>query len=140
MRTLERKFSLAVVECLDLAPLGFTVAIVAFLAEAPFVRIVRLMTVQAASGRLAEFYLWRVTAGARHRLVCVPEPEIRERMIEGLAVELDDVGISSPVVGMAMVAFLFCGIRLAPVKSLTRRTIRGNFLMAVEAEPRLGSS
>ena len=140
MCTLERKSGLVVVERLGLAPLGFTMTIVAFLAKVPLMRIVRLMTVGATSRRLAEFYRWYVTAGARHCLVRVPEFEIREGVIERLAVELDDVGISSLMVGMAMVAFLFCGIRSAPMKSLARRTIRGNVLMAVEAEPRLGSS
>jgi hypothetical protein len=137
---LERKLSLAVIERLDLTPYGFPVAIVAFLTKAPFVRILLLVTVEAAPGRLAELFRWGVTAGARHCLVRVPEFEIREGVIERLAVELDDVGISSLVIGMTVVAFLFCGIRLAPVKPLARRAIGSNVLVAIDAAPRLGSS
>jgi hypothetical protein len=44
------------------------------------------------------------------------------------------------VIGMTMVAFIFCGIRLASMKSLGGRTIRRNFLMARKAEPHLGFS
>ena len=137
---LERKFRRAVVERLDHAPFGLTVAIVAFLAKAPLMRVVGLVTVEATPGRLAEFHRWGVTAGAWQRLVRVPQFEIREGVIERLAIEQDDVGISSLVIGMTMVAFLLCGIRLATVKSPARRTIRGNVFVAIEAEPRLGSS
>jgi len=138
--TLERKLGGVVVERLDLAPFGFAVAIVAFFAKAPLMRIFRFMTVEAASGRLAKFHRWQVAPCARHRLVRVAELEIRECMIERLAVQLHDVGIASLVIGMAMVAFLLCRIWLAPMESLARRAIRGSVLVAVEAEPRLGFS
>lgn len=128
------------VERLDLAPFGFVVAIVAFFAKAPLMRIFRLVTIEAASWRLAKYHLWQVASGARHRLVRLAQLEIREGMIERLAVQLHDVGIPSLVIGMAMVAFLLCRIRLAPMESLARRTIRGSVLVAVEAEPRLGFS
>src|SRR5664279_1648821 len=138
VRPLQRKFGLAVIERLDLSPLGFAVAIVAFFAKASFMRVVRLMTVEAAPGCLAEFYRWRVTAGARHGLVCIPELEIRGGVIERLPVEQDDVGVSALVIGVTVVAFLLCGIRLAPVKSLACGAIGSNLLVAVETEPRLG--
>jgi hypothetical protein len=137
---LERKLGLAVVERLDLAPRGFTVAIVAFFTKAPLVRILLLVTIEAASRRLAELDRWRVTAGARHGLVRVPEFEIREGMIERLAIKLDDVGITSLVIGVTVVAFLFGGIRLTTVKPLARRAIRGNVLVAIKTTPRLGFS
>jgi hypothetical protein len=86
VRAQERKLGCVVIERLDLAPRSFAVAIVAFLAKAPLVRIIRLMTVETASGRVTEFYCWCVAAGARHRLVCVPELKIGEEMIERLAV------------------------------------------------------
>lgn len=86
MRAQERKLGRVVIERLDLAPCDFAVAIVTFLAKAPLVWIFRLMTVEAASGRVTEFYCWCVAAGARHRLVCVSELKIREEMIERLAV------------------------------------------------------
>ena len=86
VRAQERKLGRVVIERLDLAPCGFAVAIVAFLAKAPLVWVFCLMTVETASGRVTEFYCWCVAAGARHRLVCVPELKIREEMIERLAV------------------------------------------------------
>jgi hypothetical protein len=137
---LEWKPGRAVVEWLDLAPSRFAMATVAFFAKAPLVRIVRLMTVEAASGRLAEFCRRRVTAAARNRLVRVSELEIRRCMIECLAVQLDDVGASSLVIGMTMVAILLCGVRLTPMKTRARRTIGSDFLVTPKAEPRLGLS
>jgi hypothetical protein len=137
---LERKPGRVVIERLDLTPCDFAVAIVAFVAKAPLVGIFRLVTVKAASGRVTEFYCWCVAPGARHRLVGIPELKIREEMIEGLAVQLDNVGVASLVIGMTMGAFGFCCIRLTSVKPLAGRTIRRNFLMAGKAEPHLGFS
>jgi len=140
VRALERKFRRAVVERLDQAPFRFTVATIACLAKPPLVRVVGLVTVEASPGRLAEFHRRGVTSGAWQRLVRVPYFKIREGVIERLAIEQHYVGISPLVIGMTMVAFLLCGIPLATVKSSARRTIRGNVLVAIEAEARLGSS
>jgi hypothetical protein len=140
MSALERKPGRVVVERLDPAPRGFAVANIAFFTKAPFMRINHLVTVEALSGCLAEFDRGCVTAGARYCFVGIPEREIRESMIERLAVQLDDVSVPSLVVGMTMVAFIFCGIRLAPVKSLAGRTIGGNVLVTCKAEPHLGFS
>jgi hypothetical protein len=65
--------------------------------------------------------------------VRVPQREIGESVIECLAIELDDVGIPTLVIGVTMVAVLFHGIRLTPVKSLIHRPIRRNFLVARKA-------
>jgi hypothetical protein len=137
---LERKPRRAVVERLDPAPCGFAVASIAFFTKPPFMGIDRLVTVEALSGCLAEFYRCCVTAGARHCSVGIPKREIRKGMIERLAVELDDVRFPSLVVGMTMVALIFCGIRLPPMKSLAGRTIGGNVLVTCKAKTRLGSS
>jgi hypothetical protein len=58
-------------------------------------------------------------------------------VIEGLAVQLDDVGISPLVIRMTMAAFLFRCLRIAPMKPRTGLAICGNFLVAGHAEPRL---
>ena len=58
-------------------------------------------------------------------------------MIEGLAVELDDVDISPLVIRMTMVAFLLRCLRIAPMKRPTGLAIGGNVLVAGHAEPRL---
>ena len=70
----------------------------------------------------------------------IPKLEIRERVIESLAVELDDVGISSLVISVAVVAILLCSIRPAAVEALACRAISRDFLVAVDAKPGLRSS
>jgi len=105
--------------------------------EAAPVRIIRLVTVEAASGRVAELHRLGVTAAARHGLVCVPEREIRKFVIERLAVELDDVGTSPLVIRMTVAAFRFYCVRFTPVKSPACLTVCGYFLVARKAEPRL---
>jgi hypothetical protein len=86
MCSLEREFRAAVVERLDVMPCRLAMTIVAGVPKTPLMRIVRLVTVEAASGRVAELYCLRVTVDAPHCLVCVPELEIRKRVIEGLPV------------------------------------------------------
>jgi hypothetical protein len=140
MCALERELGLVMIERFDTLPCRLDVAIVTCLSKAPFVRIARLVTIEAASGRAAEFYCLRVTADAQHGFVRVAKLEIRKCVIECFAVQLDDVGISPFVIGMTMVAFLFRGVRLTPVKSLTRRTVRSNFFVARQAESSLRPS
>jgi hypothetical protein len=137
---LKRKPRRVVVERLDPAPRGFAVASIAFFTKAPFVRINHLVAIEALSGCLAEFDRWGVTANARHSSVGIPEREIRKGVIECLAVQLDDIRFPSLVVGMTMVAFVLCGIRLAPMKSLAERAVRHNVFVTCKAKPRLGLS
>jgi hypothetical protein len=137
MCTLEPEFRTIVVERFDAMPCHLAMAFVARLPKTPLMRIVRLVTVEAASGRIAEPYRWRVTADALHCLVCVPELEVCKRMIEGLAVKPDDVGISPLMIRMTMGAFLFRCIWLTPVKSLVHTTVCDNLFVARKAEPSL---
>ena len=95
------------------------------------------MTIEAASGRVAEFYCLRVAAATLHDFVSVAQLEIRKSVIEGFAIELDDIGVSPLVIGVAMGAVLLCCIRLSPVESLTCQPISGGFFMACQAESRL---
>lgn len=132
--TLKRKLGLIVIEHLHAMPRRFAVTVVARLSETPFMRIVRLVTIEAASGRVSKLYRWCVTAGALHGLVCVPELKIRKRVVERLAVELDDIGISPLMISVAMGAFLLRGIQLTPVKSSTLLAIRGGFFVACQTE------
>jgi hypothetical protein len=134
---LERESGPVVVERFYATPCRLSVTIVAPFAKTALVRIVRLVTLEAASGCLAELCRLRVTADALHGLVSSSELETRKSVIECLAVELDDVGISPLVIGVTMGAFLFCCIRLTPMKSLDQLTIGGNFFVARQAEPRL---
>jgi hypothetical protein len=86
MGTLKRELRPVVVERFDQMPCRLAMTIVAGFAKTALMRIVRLVTIEAASGRVAELYRLRVTADAPHCLVCVPEPEIRKFVIESLAV------------------------------------------------------
>ena len=74
-----------------------------------------------------------MTAGARHRSVRVPKHEIRQIMIECLAIELDDVGVSSLVIAVTMVALSFCGVGLVSMKSLSGHPVRCNLLVTRKA-------
>ena len=67
----------------------------------------------------------------------VPQREIGKGVIKRFAIELDDVGISSLVIGVTMVAVLLRSIRLTPMKSLTRQPVRRNFLVTCKASSRL---
>jgi len=140
MGALKRKPGLVVVERLDASPHRLRMTAFAFIAEASFVGIVRLMAIVAAPGRVAKLHSLRVAAAALHRFVGVAELEIRESVIECFAVEQDDVGFPALMIGVAVGAVPLCGIRLPSVKSPTRQPIRGRFLVACEAQPRLGFS
>jgi hypothetical protein len=135
MCTLESELRPVVVERFDAKPCRLAMTIAAGFPKLPLMRIVRLVTVEAASGRVAELYRLGVTADALHCLVCVPELEIRKRMIERLAVQLDNVGISPLMICMTMGAFLFCCIRLTAVKSASHLTVCENVFVARKAEP-----
>ena len=117
MCALEREFGLVMIERLDTTPRRLGMTIVTCLSKASLVRIVRLVTVEAASGRVAELYILQMTAAARHGFVGIAQLEIRKGVVEGFAIELDDVGVSSLVIGMAVGAVLFCGILLSRMKS-----------------------
>jgi len=117
MCALEREFGLVMIERLDTTPRRLGMTIVTCLSKVALVRIVRLVTVEAASGRVAELYILQMTAAARHGFVGIAQLEIRKGVVEGFAIELDDVGVSSLVIGMAVGAVLFCGILLSRMKS-----------------------
>jgi hypothetical protein len=137
MGVLQRELRFVVVERLDTTPPCFAVTTVAHLAETSLVGIVRLVAVEAASRSVAELYVLRVTTDARHGFMCIPKFEIRERVIERLPVQLDDIGLAPLVIGMAMVAVLVYCLGLTPVKSFARPAVVGRFLVASEAEPTL---
>jgi hypothetical protein len=130
MCTLEGELGLVMIERFDTLPCRLDMAIVTCLSKAPFVWIARLMTIEAASGRVAELDRLRMTAAALHGFVSIAQLEIRKCVIECLTIELNDVGISPLMIGVTTGAFLLRCLRLTPMKSLTRLTIRGNFFVA----------
>lgn len=54
-------------------------------------------------------------------------------VVEGLAIELIDVGVASFVIGVALFALKRCRAALAAMKSPTRRPIGRYLLMAIKA-------
>jgi hypothetical protein len=133
----ERELGLVMIERLDASPCRFGMASFAFLAQAPLVRIDCLMTVEAASGRLAELCRLDVAPVALRGSVRIAQLKIRKGVIESLAIELNDVGLSPLVIGMAVGALLLDRIRLPSMKSLMSEPIRSDFLMACQAEAHL---
>jgi hypothetical protein len=96
-------------------------------------RIICLVTIEAAPGGVAKLDILCVTAVALRSLVGVPKLEIRRRVIKCLSVKQDDVSISALVIGVTMGAFLFRRIGLTPVKSLGGLAIGSDFLVACQA-------
>jgi hypothetical protein len=86
MCALKRELGLVVVEWFDARPGCLGMTVVARFPKATLVRIDRLVTVEAASGRVAEFYRLGMTTGTLHGFVSVMQLEIRKRVIECFAV------------------------------------------------------
>lgn len=63
--------------------------------------------------------------------------EIGQCVIEGLRIELDDIGFSAIVVGMTVLAFGKSHIRPLAVETGLVRQIFRDVLMAIETEPSL---
>jgi hypothetical protein len=133
----EREFGCTVVEGLGVVPFGFTMTFVARLPQAPLMRIGSLVAIDAASRRTAELCGRQVAATARHRFVRALQGKIRERVVEGFPIELNDIAVTPDMIAMAMAAVLLCRVQPTPVEPLTSRTVRGNFLVTGEAQVRL---
>lgn len=133
----EREFGCTVVEGLGVVPFSFTMTFVTRFAQAPLMRIGRLVTINATPRRTTEFCGRGVAAPARHRFVRALQDKIRERMIEGFPVELNDIAITPDMVDMAMAAVLLHRIEPPSMQSLSRRAIRGDVLVTGKAQVRL---
>jgi len=129
MRALQRKLGGVVIERLHVQPSVITMALVAFLSKLALVRIDRLVAIDTKSGRVAKLDGLGMTIAAGGRLVGTIKTEIRGRVVEGLAIELHDIGVSAFVVGVAHPAFLVRRIELTPVKFSARQAVRGDLLV-----------
>lgn len=137
MRALKRKLGPVVVERFDAVPRCFDVTIVADFPKTAFVRIFRLMTIETASWRVAKLCRFGMARTALNGLMCISQLEVRKRMIECFAVELNNVGGPPFVIGMTMRAFLLDCVRLPSVKALAGRPVRGSFFVTCEAQSSL---
>lgn len=87
------------------------------------------MTVEAAARRATESDRGLMAAVALRSLVAALELEVRKRVIECLAVELDDVGSAPFVVGVAIPALLAEGVGLAAVEAFSLLAIGAHVLV-----------
>jgi hypothetical protein len=133
MRAPERKLGLVVVVWFDATPRRLTVAILALFPKATLMRVDRLMAVEAAPRGIAKLHRLQMTAATRCGLVRLAQLEIRKGVIECLAIELHDVGISPLVIGVAMRALLLCRIWLSSVQPPVCKPISRDFFMACQA-------
>jgi hypothetical protein len=122
------------IERLDALPCRLDMAILARLSKVPLVPIAGLMTLETAAGCLAELGCLLMTGVAFHGFMPITQLKIRKGVIESLAIELDDVGVSPLVIGVTMGALVLRRVRLPPVKPLMRKPIRTDFFVACHAE------
>lgn len=95
------------------------------------------MTINAATRSLPEGNRGLVAVLAPRRLMGALEFEIRMRVIERLPIQLDNVGVSPLVVGVAVPAVLAQGLGMATMKAFPLLTIRGDILVARGTKPGL---
>ncbi len=137
MRAFQRKFRLAVIEWLRVAPFCRRMAGLAFFAESAFVAVVFLVAVKADRGRLMKRLFSRMARLAGDRLMGIDELKIRQIVIETIAVELHDVGRAALMIGVTMPTLEFERIRLAPMIACMRFTIACDVLVACNTQARL---
>jgi hypothetical protein len=133
MRSSQREFGGVMIECLNVQPAIVAVALLTLLAELTFVRVKRPVTIKAKTWGVPKLDGLEMTIAAGHRLVRALQAEVRQRVVERLAIKLNNIGASALVVGMAEAAFLLCGIELSAVKSSACLSVRSDLLVAVEA-------
>ena len=65
----------------------------------------------------------------------VDQFEVCEIVVEGFAIELTDVGVATLVIGVALVAWQRCCAALSAMKSMLSRSIGGDLLVTIQAQP-----
>ncbi len=108
-------------------------ALVAFFTKTLFVRIIFVMAVIACRRRVTMFAVFFMASGASQPLVRAFQGEIGLLMIEGIRIEMDDVGIAAYMFGVANLASQLLDVFDAAVESPFVIDIRLDLLMAVEA-------
>ena len=94
-----------------------------------------LVAIKTKAWRLAERNFRKVAALTWDVFMGAIEPKIRKGMVEGLPIELNDVGATSFVIGMAALAVRLHGIGVQPVESFVKPAIGRRLLMAIETKP-----
>ncbi len=125
------------IERLNGPPGLLAVAGIAFFTELSFMRLIRLMAVDAERRRFPigdRGLMATITARGSMRPF---QDEIRKAVIEGLAVERHDISIASFMFGMAVLALRFDSVRPASVKTSLLLSVGRNVLVTVHAKLRL---
>ena len=121
------------VERLRWPPGLVAVTILAIFAEATFMRLDRAVAADARARGLAKFFLRSMTTLATHEGMSTCQLEVGACMIEGLSIQLDYVGLSAFVVGVAVLAIAAHRVAIAAVKATALRTIGCYVLMTSQA-------
>lgn len=137
---LQRELRLAVIERLRLAPLCTRVAVVALLAQPALVRIDLLVALETDRWGLAKPDVFGVASVARHADVRGDQFEVRLAVIECLAIELPDIGATSLVIRVTLIALQGRCALVASVKPGARHAVGIDLLVAVETQPGLRTS
>ena len=137
VRADEGKFRLAVVERFNLAPDLFAVATVTLFAQPTLVGIIGLVTIKAASRGFAVFHVRGMATVAACSLVRPLQCEVGERMVEGFAIELNDIEWATLVVGVANPALRLGCFGVVAMETAPALPIRGDRLVACQAQPSL---
>jgi hypothetical protein len=100
----QRKISRVVVE-LGVCPTSFAMTIAAALAEISVVGVFGAVAGEAGRFCLPEGHICSVAGFALRALMAPEQREVGHRVIEGIAIQADDIGVSAFVLGMAARTF-----------------------------------
>ncbi len=133
----ERILSLVVIKGLGVAPGILLVADAAFPSEPAFVWLVIFVTSNTSGWRVAEFGIGRMTSRAGNDLVRAVQRKVREMMVKSFWVKPHDIGVTTDVVGVTMLAFRLGNILAQAVKATSVAKVVIHLVVAIEAETRL---
>jgi hypothetical protein len=115
-------------------------ATVAFFTQMAFMGFDLLVAIKTKAWRLAERNFRKVAPLTWDVFMGAIEPKIRKGMVEGLPIELNDVGATSFVIGMAALAVRLRRIGVQSMESFVQPAIGRRLLMAIETKPCLGGA
>jgi hypothetical protein len=137
MGSRKREARFRMIEGANLAPALLAVAALAGVSKPSLMLVVLPVAVDAPARSRSELFFWLVAAFAGYLLVAARELKIREIVVEGLFVELHDVGRASLMIRMTAVAVRFGGVWPLAMQAAAEQAIAGDVLMAVKAKPGL---
>lgn len=129
----QRKFCGAVIEAV-LFPTARVMATAAALTERATVMIVGLVTAVTIAARRAKFLAGLMTATALQFAVFAFQWEVGRRVIEGVAIETDDIRLTTLVIGVTLFARQRRVVFELAVKALFCRDIRTDHVVTGNAQ------